>query len=446
MTAILPSIAFVGLYAKRYGGVAIGIAAVMFIPITVSFGLPIHEVTVGYFAITAIGFACMVHFPGGTSVTAALIAFMPTAFIALSAMHASARIPTIASAIRPWAALAILTLGLRAFAEAQPVAFRTALAPILPLGAAVGALAVYQRTVGGWPVLDELARAPQYTSFSYPGRSGGTLGHPIILGAVMAAVLILIVAMRPKLSWLYVALATVGVLLSGSRSALAALIVVLLVAGMSRTRGRISATTAVVTGWTVLLVGTVTYAFGADAVKQSLGDLLERFVLQGDDSAAQRSDRFSVAWNLISESPGTVFTGHGPGYSVTYLSTVDVGFTNAYTFDNTYLSVWVDFGLLALVPLIVSLLIAFTLASLPGKCLLALVATEAMFFDIMSWPGILLLGALGAAMLRGVGVRLGRRPAQERSALDRDSDQRHREASGNEIRLTLDRDRSRQNL
>lgn len=414
--------ALFGLSARRHWGLELALASLIFIPVTVSFGLPIHEVTAGYLAMIAIGVVCLVQFPGGISATAVLIALAPTAFIALSALHASARIPTIASAIRPWAALAILALGLRAFAAAQPDAFRRALASILPLGAAIGALAVYQRAVGGWPVLDELARAPQYTSLSYPGRSGGTMGHPIILGAVMAAVLILTVAMRPRQRLLYISLATMAVLLSGSRSALVALMVVTLVAGLSRTRERISATTAVVTGWTVLLVGTVAYAFGAAAVKQSLGDLLERFALQGDASAAQRGDRFSVAWNLITESPGTVFAGHGPGYSVTYLSTVDVGFTNAYTFDNTYLSVWVDFGLLALVPLIASLLIAFTLASLPGRCLLALVATEAMFFDITSWPAILLVAALGAAMFRGVDIRLRRTHAQRKTPSNRDGD------------------------
>jgi hypothetical protein len=120
--------------------------------------------------------------------------------------------------------------------------------------------------------------------------------------------------------------------------------------------------------------------------------------LSESTSAQARTLRASVAWDAITSSPTATIFGHGPGSLGRFFGTHRIGDQFSQTFDNSYLTLWFEDGLLAVAWLIVALLIGIILArSTVSRLLLIAFAVQTLFFDFFNWPTLSLIVALAAA-------------------------------------------------
>lgn len=272
------------------------------------------------------------------------------------------------------------------------------------IGVAVAALAVYQRLTGTWPVLDRLAVSEAFTSGAGVGRSAGTMGHPIILGTVSMAMMCVAIGLRFRWWQVPFAANAVGLVLSGSRSAwigaLAALVLWYLVQPRKVTRRGVATVGA------LALVGGGLFLWGPAPARDAVDLVRDRLAnLTGQSSATARFARVGEAWAGITETPGTVLFGRGPEAHVRFFQETGISDGLAQAFDNSYLTIWYDYGLLGLLAFVALLVVAFTRArSVPARLLLAGFAVQVWFFDCFLWPaavGVPLLAfALGAAVRR----------------------------------------------
>lgn len=400
-----PLVALLGISAtsfvvRRGGLLGILLLAMLYVPVTLQYGLPVTNITAFYLVLAGTGVILTIRGRRNLTVNMFGLAAVPTALVLVASLAAHATLATTLNAARPFLAVGLLALGIRLCSMDRPQMLARAIAPLMWAGVAVAALAVYQRAAGVWPVLDQNSIGTQYTSLTYPGRSGGTMGHPIILGAVLAFVLIIAVATRPRLWPFFAAAAGLGVVLSGSRSAFVALAVVGVAAAITERRRLFAARNLIPGLWSLALGTLLALIFAGGWVNEVAGELYRRAVLSGDESVGQRSDRYNLAWNLITENTSTVVFGRGPGFDVTYLRTVNAGFSSAFTFDNTYVSVWMNYGIVVLALMIVAVAIAAKRSSGLGRAIILLAAVEGMFFELTSWPAMLAMLALGLGVSR----------------------------------------------
>jgi O-antigen ligase len=396
-----------------YKLVGLAFLGAVFVPATLAYGLPVQTVTIAYFAFIVLGLLWLAGAPAALSTTTWLVAFAPAVAVLILTVLDRAQAGTVVSATRPAIAVGLLSLGIRTLVKTRPTVVTRAVLPVLWVAAAVGLLAVYQRATGTWPFLDTNAAGPQYTAATYPGRSGGTMGHPIILGLVMTAAIGLTLHIRPRGRWLILTLCTVGLILSGSRSAYVALLVVGIAVVITNRRTLLTARRLIPVLYFSIIAALLAFALARAELSNALGDLFKRFVVQGDASVGQRQDRYRIAWSIITETPRDMFFGHGAGYDTRYLTTTDTGFSTSLTFDNTYLSLWINYGIFGLAVVVVAGLVALRAASLPGRILIGIIGIEALFFEITSWPAVLMLLALGFGLARGSDIRLKREPSEE---------------------------------
>lgn len=367
----------------------------LFVPATLDYGLGFETVSLSYFF--AYGMAGLAVLRYGTGRTAWILGV--TMAIALSMI-----VSTVASdnplldlviAGRPVLALLCLVFVMARIADSDPDAFRRVAVSVSWVGAAVGALAVYQTDTGAWPVLDMHASSPQYTSAAYFGRPGGTQGHPVVMAAVLTAVAIATAVIRPRAWQLLVALQLIGVAVSGSRSAYLALAVALIAMSTGRRDRRsisLTKTAWLGVGAVGIVLATAWFSSSAAAV---VDRLLGRLTISGDDSAAGRGLRIRFAWEQITATSKDFLLGHGPRGDVHFFtqSTV-VTDGQALTFDNTYLIWWFNFGAVGLIGIMVLLLIAWRAAGKLARPLLAAVLVEMLFFDAFGWLAMMTVVAM----------------------------------------------------
>jgi hypothetical protein len=379
------------LFAGR--GVELALLAVLFFPATVDVGLPTHTSTALYALVV---FAALVVLLsrglaplGASGWLLVLIGVVASAGVALGSTGGQIDI-----ALRPLVMAFALAWMLGKTAHEAPSTYRRVITAVVFVAALVGVLAAYQTAVGDWGLLDEYASGIGYTSDSYFGRPAGTFGHPVVLGAIMAACACLAVSMRVRVYRLLGALCVLGVVLSQSRSAYAALILAGLVMLFAR-RERRSLSGGEVVGLgaaavVALAVATRASSWAADA----LASIGQRLHIAGDQSYIDRTSRIGIAWSRISDSFPHVLFGHGALADHWFVLTGGIGDTSALTFDNYYLVVWYDYGLLGVVALGLMLFAAWRRGGRTARPLVAVVAAEFYFFDASGWPAMLAVVAL----------------------------------------------------
>lgn len=255
------------------------------------------------------------------------------------------------------------------------------------LGVPVGLLAIYQRISGTWPVLDQLATSSAFTAHAAGlTRSAGTLGHPIIYGTFCMAMMCVGLALRGR--WWLVPLGfnAVGLLLTGSRSAWIGMAMAGAAWWIARdkklTKRGLYAIAAAVGALALLAVfGPPPFRAVADAVAARLSNLT------GSSSATARYTRTAEGWNGIWDTPVTVLIGRGPEAHVQYFEETGIADGLAQTFDNSYLTLWYDFGVVGLVAFVGLLgLVFLRFRSLSARLLLIGFAVQIWFFDFFLWP------------------------------------------------------------
>lgn len=383
---------------------AVLVMTMLFLPATIALSDSFVTRTLFFFGGIAL---CLIGFTqrwarGQVRLSGSWAIWLALGLLSALAIIAGGPIGEISIALRPYLFVAVLAWFLRAEFQVDRGQIRPLL---LLLGWATFALAVfalYQWFTGTWPLLDQFAEGRQYTSDSYFGRPGGTQGHPILYGLVAAFGAIVALATRMR-GWLLIAaFNVVGVGISGSRSAYVALAVAVVVYFLSTRR---LAPLRPPTRWqlgglgALLLAGVVFAIVKWDALFEALlQPLLERINVFDDPSGSARTLRLDIGWDIITSDPLAFLVGHGPGFDLNYLSHYGIPDNLAVTFDNLYVSVWINFGLLGFVALAGTMLLGFFSSGYLGRSLIALVAVDMFFFYVTSWPAALTVLALGWAL------------------------------------------------
>ncbi|MDG4802580.1 O-antigen ligase family protein [Micromonospora sp. WMMD980] len=315
-------------------------------------------------------------------------------------------------ALAPFGCYAVVTWHVVAEARRDPAAFVRLARFFAWLGVPLALLAVHQRVTGTWPVLDELATSNAFTSSAGAGRSVATTGHPIVYGAYCLMSMGVALALRGRAWPVPFAAGVVGLLLSGSRSAWIGVgcagVVWYLTRRPRLTRQGVAAIAATAAGAVALaLAGPAPVRGAVDMVRARMSDV------GGSSSATARYRRYEVAWDALTDGVDRVLFGLGPEAHVRFFQEVGIDDHLAQTFDNSFLTLWYDLGLVTLLPFLALLVILVVRTrSLAARLLVVGMTAQIFFFDFYLWPcaaAVLILAAGLAAADRDVDA--GHRPA-----------------------------------
>ncbi|MGC4894582.1 O-antigen ligase family protein [Micromonospora sp. DT31] len=299
-------------------------------------------------------------------------------------------------ALTPFVCYAVITWHVVAEARRQPAAFVRLARFFAWLGVPLALLAIYQRATGTWPVLDELAVSNAFTSSAGAGRSVATMGHPIVYGTYCLMSMCVALALRGRAWPVPFAAGAVGLLLSGSRSAWIGTGCALAVWYVAR-RPRLTRRGVAVAAATVAAATALALA-GPAPVRGTVEMLRARLSnVGGSSSATARYSRYEVAWQALTDSVDRMLFGLGPEAHVRFFQEVGIGDHLAQTFDNSFLTLWYDLGLVTLLPF-VALLVALLVRarSLAARLLVVGMTAQIFFFDFYLWPcaaAVLILAA-----------------------------------------------------
>jgi hypothetical protein len=296
---------------------------------------------------------------------------------------------------------------------------------------AVAVFAKYQGISGTWPIFDQLAYDWIYTSMFDPTRSVGISGHPIVYGTFAMGMALVALTIRGKYWYVPFAANLVGLVLSGTRSAWLGLLLALTAWLLSRWRTlswRGVASAAAIAAITFAIVavkppaGTFHHSSSASTPNSSTRaphsvDSVHTAAARMADpmqsaSASARFTRIVAAWDGITHDWSTIIFGYGPEANVRYLEHTGVHDGEAQVFDNTYLSIWYNFGIIGVVCLIFVLFEVYRrFLSLAPRLMFVAFAAQIFFFDVWLW-----LGAV-AVLLLAVGLGAADNPAWSRLPL-----------------------------
>ncbi|SCG72124.1 O-antigen ligase like membrane protein [Micromonospora echinaurantiaca] len=382
-------------------------AVLLLVPVTADPGYPTEPVWVVLLAATAIAlFGRIQRFdPDRPLASVGMAGFvLPVTGVVAGLVHWHGPKTLIVSLI-PFVCYAVIGWHVVEEARRDPELVKRVATAVAWLGVPIALLAVYQRASGTWPVLDALATSNAFTSSGGAGRSVGTIGHPIVYGTYCMMSMCVTLALRGRLWQVPFAAGAVGLLLSGSRSAWIGMAGALLVWYLSQERkvtrrgvGLVAAFVAA--GGVLVLAGPGPVRGAVDILRSRLSNVT------GSSSATARYSRYDVAWSGLWDRVDTVLFGLGPEAHVRYFQQVGIGDFLAQTFDNSYLTLWYDFGLIALLPFVAILVALFVKSrSLAARMLVAAMAAQIFFFDFYLWPcaaAVLILAA-------GLAISPGRR-------------------------------------
>lgn len=371
----------------------------LFFPVTIALGLPVETVSFVMLLCSVLSLAGLASRFNRQKVSKAFPVgiLIVIGCISLSSLFTSSQLLDFFVALRPYGFALILTWYFASESKADAIGFSGLLRYITWLSTIVVLLSFYQRVTITWPILDDLATSISGTSVAFGGRPGGTMGHPIIFGAVAVLGVILSMIQMRKLWTLTFFICLAGVVNSGSRSAFLAVGVGIMALLLSEKRTRfLSASKFVKTFFaSAAVVPLVALSPLAPIVFDSV---FQRLNIFGDASGTARNIRGEIAAARIFESPEALLVGHGALADTKYITTFGLRDSEAATFDNFYLSVVHNFGLITLVPLIVLMLIFLRMGSNESRALFLVFASFLFFVDITGWPTLIALGALTAGL------------------------------------------------
>ncbi|MEN3307104.1 MAG: hypothetical protein V7603_3306 [Micromonosporaceae bacterium] len=380
-------------------------AVLFLVPVTVDPGYPASPVWTVLLTATAIALLGRLQrfHPDAPVVSAGMIAFvLPAACLVAGLVRWSGPQALLVSLL-PFVCYALITWHLVAEASRDPAVPERLARAFSWVGVPVALLAIYQRATGTWPVLDALATTIAFTSGAGSGRSVGTMGHPIVYGTFCMMTMCVALGLRGRLWPVPFAAGAVGAVLSGSRSAWIGTVAVLVLWYLAHrpklTRRGVYLLVA------FLVAGGGLAAFGPRPVRATIGFVGARLSnLTGSSSATARYRRTAAALSGIRESVASVLVGRGPEAHVRFFQQVGISDRLAQTFDNSYLTLWYDFGLVALLIFVLLLAGVFvSLRSLTARMLIVGFAVQIWFFDFYLWP------CAAATLILAVGLAVGGR-------------------------------------
>jgi hypothetical protein len=274
----------------------------------------------------------------------------------------------------------------------------------------IAILAKVQTLTGTWPGFDQYAYAPEYTSAFDPTRAVGISGHPLIFGAFTMGTALVALTVRGRYWYVPFTASLVGLVLSGTRSAWIGMLIGLLIylayqkrrltlRGLGSAAVIVAVTAIVVLGSPQLVAGRSFSSGGSATASRVTGSTASA-------SGDAREVRIRLVWKGITTDATTVVFGHGPEAEVRYFKQNVIRDGQAQVFDNTYLSVWYDFGLVGLLSLVaLGAGLFWRLRSVPARAIIAGTAVQIFFFDIWLWPSAIAVFAIG------IGIGATRSPA-----------------------------------
>ncbi|MEU7917326.1 O-antigen ligase family protein [Micromonospora zamorensis] len=407
---VLAAVAGWGLWTpQRLNHLLFGV--LLLVPATAAFGYPVEPVWVILLVGTIVAcFGRIQRFhPDAPFGSPGLLGFVLPAVCLLTALVNTNRPKDLVAALVPFVCYAVITWHVVDEARRDPGAMRRTAQVFAWIGVPLAILSIYQRVTGTWPVLDEFTINEAFTAHAGAGRSVGTLGHPIVYGTFCMLGMCVALALRGRMWQVPFVAGAIGLLLSGSRSVwigtAAALVVWYLSLERKVTRrGIYIAVSSVVIGGGLVAIGPGPVGEVTDILRARLTNVT------GQSSATARYVRTEEAWAGVWHSPGTVLLGQGPEAHVRFFEQVGVNDGLAQTFDNSYLTLWYDFGIFPLL-IFVGALVAVLLKykSLAARMLITGFAVQIWFFDFFLWPAAAatLILAIGLAVAESSPVQPG---------------------------------------
>jgi hypothetical protein len=228
------------------------------------------------------------------------------------------------------------------------------------------------------------------------------MGHPIVYGSFCVAMICVALTVRGRLWRIPLAANGIGLLLSGARSAwlglAAALVVWYLFQERKVTRRGLLIAGGVVS---VAVVGVASGLAGPPPLRAVFASVTDRLTdVTGSASATARYVRSEQAWAGIWDSIGNAVFGLGAQAHVRFFDQIGISDGQAPTFDNTYLTMWYDFGLVGLLAAVGAVAALFLRSrTVVARMLVVAFLVQIWFFDVLLWPcavGLLMLAlALG---------------------------------------------------
>lgn len=292
--------------------------------------------------------------------------------------------------------------GLGLLAVVFPIAARSygsvrALSPLalmLPVHLALGVAEQLGPNVVFWPTdtwMDFLANRHQELLPSLAGRSMSVAGHPILLGTLAAAgILVAIELFRTRRRGRYLVLASCGaaaLALSGTRSAVFAAAVCLVIWFLLTRRGA---------SRLVLTIGLL----GSSLVAIQSGFLAFVFSdsVQSGVSYTHRADVLGSTLDIYRNADSAqVLLGVGDGHAVQLFDTVINAQDRLQMFDNQLVRFFAVSGVLSLVLLAAALMVAFRRSDRLTALMLCLSVIMFFSFDFITWMASASLFVIGAA-------------------------------------------------
>jgi len=297
--------------------------------------------------------------------------------------------------VKPLLVLVVVSWHVVAEARLDPQRIRRVALMIAWAAPALFLLAAYQRVAGYWPVMDQFAIAKSYTSRGDAARSAAIMGHSILYGGYCMVTALISAVLAPKW-WRVLLLASIGgLLLTGARSAwLGAAVALLVVLVVRRPKISFWGLYSGIVGLSLLLVAMIAFPHAVDEVVAAASGRLENFA--ESQSALARQLRVDLAWGQIAHTEFSWWWGLGPGALVAYFSSTKTKDNLAATFDNSYLTLWYDYGVIPVLLLAIMLLVmVLRPGALLGRVLALGIAVQIIFFDFYQWP--LMIGAIALA-------------------------------------------------
>lgn len=223
------------------------------------------------------------------------------------------------------------------------------------------------------------------------GRAMGSTSHPIPLGILMGLSLVLCawiaIHRRNRTSWIFVALAGVGILFSGTRSAiLAAFISIVFWFGSSAGTKRLPVT---------ILAGMFGIVVILTLDANSLPGLSGFY---SSESYLHRSDVLDFLPELAKRSTSEIFFGSGYSSIASLLqSSIFAGGSGIQVFDQEYIRTFVATGIVGFVLLMLAIVEGFRRGNMPSRLILIFLCVTFASFDALSWNLSMTLFVLAAS-------------------------------------------------
>lgn len=321
-----------------------------------------------------------------------LVWLIPLAGLAVSTLLSSGAQSL--QGLRVYALIALLWAACSKLGNSDPLSARV-IVRVFTLGAAfAGLLTLSQLASGNWGLADQIAVSTSYTSAQFPGRTASWFGHPIILGSTLSAALVLsMYVWKGPLRVLTIVLCAAGVLSSGSRGAWLATAIALGLAFVLSRRSWQNPRALALSFWSAILITIISltgYLLRPESFQSMAAFFTERLTGLGQISTSAREVRIQYAINAITQDPARLIVGNGPWSVGTFFESTSIGDTQAIVFDNSYLTIWYEYGLIGLACLFIPAIWAICSPrfSRAGRVAMLAILANIAFFDFNTfWYG-----------------------------------------------------------